>query len=237
MTSYFDPIVKIVKYFSHYFFIKKYTNITIEDWSIWIRKELIKTDIESVRKTANILTEKLCQIKERIPPKHHSVLKEIIFWIDQPTSGLSCIVYHISEQWLTENGYNPIKAKSIEITDVNRFVEWEATQPWFVLHELAHAYHHQVITHEYEPLIQAYQHAKAQGLYQWVQRNNGSITTSYAIKDVKEYFAELSEAYFGESDFYPFNRQQLKKYDYQGYLAIESAWDIAMSEIGDAKQQ
>lgn len=233
MIDYFDPIVKILEFVSHYFFISKYTKITIEGWNVWIRKKLIKKDLESVVKAASILTEKLCQIEERIPSKYHSVLKEIVFWIDQPTSGLSCMVYHVSDRWLKEHGYNPIKAKSIEITDISRFIEWEATQPWYVLHELAHAYHHQVISYDYEPLIQAYQHAKDQGLYQIVQRNSGTITTAYAIKNVREYFAELSEAYFGESDFYPFNRQQLKIYDYQGYLAIQSAWNIPISAIGE----
>ena len=42
-----------------------------------------------------------------------------------------------------------------------------------------------------------------------------------------EYFAELSEAYFGENDFYPFNREELKAFDLEGFEAIESLWNVA----------
>ena len=41
----------------------------------------------------------------------------------------------------------------------------------------------------------------------------------------REYFAELSEAYFGENDFPPFTRIDLQLFDLQGYEAIEAAWD------------
>jgi hypothetical protein len=31
--------------------------------------------------------------------------------------------------------------------------------------------------------------------------------------DFLKYFADLTEAYFGKNDFFPFNREDLKKYD------------------------
>jgi hypothetical protein len=40
----------------------------------------------------------------------------------------------------------------------------------------------------------------------------------------KEYFAELSEAYFGKNDFYPFVRGELKVHDPVGYRLMEEAW-------------
>jgi hypothetical protein len=40
----------------------------------------------------------------------------------------------------------------------------------------------------------------------------------------KEYFAELTEAYFGKNDFFPFERADLKKYDPTGYKLMQDVW-------------
>lgn len=51
------------------------------------------------------------------------------------------------------------------------------------------------------------------------------------ILNEKEYFAELTEAYFGKNDFYPFTRAELKTHDPKGYRMIEAVWKIS-SEKG-----
>ena len=46
-----------------------------------------------------------------------------------------------------------------------------------------------------------------------------------AIKEVNaQYFADLTEAYFGKNDFFPFNREDLKKYDPTGYQLMKTVW-------------
>ena len=40
----------------------------------------------------------------------------------------------------------------------------------------------------------------------------------------KEYFAELSEAWYWENDFQPFDRAELETFDPQGAAAVEAAW-------------
>ena len=37
-------------------------------------------------------------------------------------------------------------------------------------------------------------------------------------------FAELSEAYFGRNDFYPFTRKELEKHDPAGYRLMRETW-------------
>ena len=39
-----------------------------------------------------------------------------------------------------------------------------------------------------------------------------------------EYFAELTEAYFGRNDYEPFDRSGLRAFDPLGYAVIESVW-------------
>ena len=37
------------------------------------------------------------------------------------------------------------------------------------------------------------------------------MTKHYALTDQKEFFAEMSESFFGMNDFFPFNRAELKQ--------------------------
>ena len=57
-----------------------------------------------------------------------------------------------------------------------------------------------------------------------VDHANGTMQRAYALTNEKEYFAELTEAYYGFNDFYPFNREQLQAFDPAGYLLVEQAW-------------
>ncbi len=47
---------------------------------------------------------------------------------------------------------------------------------------------------------------------------------AYALTNELEYFAELSEAYLGKNDFYPYNRKQLEQYDPDGYAIMKNIW-------------
>ena len=69
-----------------------------------------------------------------------------------------------------------------------------------------------------------FQQAVASGKYESVEHNNGSSQRAYALTNDKEYFAEITEAYYGTNDFYPFNREQLKTFDPAGYSLVEQAW-------------
>lgn len=204
----------------------EYTQQIVEGWNVNINRKLLKEDTETTKKAIDLLALKLKIVKAAIPVEHHLALTQTVFWLEKDTTDFYGMVYHPSSKWLKEHGYNPKKARAIEISNIQNFIKRDATQPWHVLHELAHVYHHQVITYDFQPIIKAYKHAKTQGLYQRIPRNNGQIMAAYAITNFKEYFAELTEAYFGNNDFFPFNREQLKGYDNQGYLAIKKAWKI-----------
>jgi len=46
------------------------------------------------------------------------------------------------------------------------------------------------------------------------------------LTNKKEYFSELTEAYFGRNDFYPFSRSDLKEYDPVGYQMMVDCWGL-----------
>ena len=59
----------------------------------------------------------------------------------------------------------------------------------------------------------------------YTQPNQWTKTTDvYCMVTVWEYFAELCEAYWGENDYYPFNKEQLKEHDPEGFAMMESIW-------------
>ncbi|MEO1802340.1 MAG: hypothetical protein AAFR62_18295 [Cyanobacteria bacterium J06629_2] len=198
----------------------------IQGWEVKISRQLWVEEREVTRQAIALLDIKLNKVKSVVPAKHHDFLTSVIIWVEKDTPGFSGMVYHLSAKWLEEHGYNPNKARAIEIAKINSFIDRTATQPWHVLHELAHAYHHQVIGKDFVPIIEAYDLAVSQGLYRQVPRNTGSIVNAYALNSYSEYFAELTEAYFGENDFFPFTKQELIQYDPIGYQAIEQAWEI-----------
>src|SRR5262249_31041136 len=84
-------------------------------------------------------------------------------------------------------------------------------QPMVLLHELAHAYHDQVLGFD-EPRIQeAWKRFKDSGKYEQVLHISGKPRRHYGLTDHNEFFAEMTESFFGTNDFYPFVRGELKK--------------------------
>ncbi|MEL6930391.1 MAG: hypothetical protein AAFO95_17395 [Cyanobacteria bacterium J06600_6] len=205
----------------------EYETRNIQGWDIKINRQLWVEEREVTQKAIALLDNKLIKIKNVVPLKHHNFLTSVTIWVEKDTPGFSGMVYHLSAKWLEQHGYNPNKAKAIEIANINSFIDRSNTQPWHVLHELAHAYHHQIIGKDFPVIIDAYNHAVNTGLYQQVPRNTGDkLWSAYALNSYSEYFAELTEAYFGENDFFPFTQQELEQYDPIGYQMIKEAWQV-----------
>lgn len=62
------------------------------------------------------------------------------------------------------------------------------------------------------------------GKYDKVERIGSGVERHYALTNEKEYFAELTEAYFGKNDYFPFTRAELVEFDPQGFELIQEAW-------------
>jgi hypothetical protein len=74
-------------------------------------------------------------------------------------------------------------------------------------------------------------------LYDSVRYVHGGTKRAYAAENPKEYFAELSEAYFGQNDFYPFTRADLKRHDGVGFRLMEQVWGQPLDGVSDASLQ
>lgn len=122
---------------------------------------------------------------------------------------------------------NPEKAGCVEIGNAHEFLAWEHDQPWMVLHELSHAYHFHILKFDNVHVKAAYEAAKASGKYESVLHVSGKKEKHYGMTDPQEFFAELSESYWGTNDFFPFVRAELAEYDAASYEVVKRMWTAA----------
>jgi dipeptidyl-peptidase-4 len=93
-----------------------------------------------------------------------------------------------------------------------------------MLHEMAHAWHDQIITFKDPEILAAFQSAVESKKYEEVLHMNGRIRRHYSLTDHKEYFAEGTEAFVGTNDFYPFVRPELKQHDPELHSLLQKIW-------------
>ena len=97
-------------------------------------------------------------------------------------------------------------------------------QPWSILHELAHAYHDQVLGFDEPRLVAAWQQFRASGNYTSVLTSYGAMREHYGINNAKEFFAEMTESYFGSNDFFPFVAGELKQAEPGIFALLAAIW-------------
>ena len=200
----------------------QYEKRSIEGWTIFVNKDLLADGTELGSKALELLEAKLYEVGRVVPEKACEELRRVPIWLgveDGSSAG-----YHPSREWLRANGYNPDKAKSVEIGNASRFLFWSFDQPGTVLHELAHAYHDRVLGYDHEGIRAAFRAAVEGGRYERVLRFNGREERAYALENDQEYFAEGTEAFFGTNDWYPFVRAELLRHDPKLFEVLEEVW-------------
>jgi len=204
----------------------RYERRHIEGWTVLLNRELLDEHGALAERVLRHLQNHLYRITFVVPESALERLRQVPIWVEYRNrpERHPCMCYHPSAAWLKANGFNPEKAGSVELAGAENFLKWTHDQPWMVFHELAHAYHHQVLGHGHPVIRKAYEQAKAGGTYDKVLHINGSTPRHYAMNNDQEYFAETAEAYFGTNDFYPFTRAELKQHDPEAYRMHERLW-------------
>jgi len=213
----------------------RYDVVDVAGWTVHIRKELAgapETDA-----ALKLLDVQLKQIVEVVPKKAVEHLKTVQLWFSPEYPGFKPRAeYHPGADWLRENGRDPAMVRGIEFTNIRIFAAETRRMPNFALHELAHAYHDQVLSGGFanKDVAEAYQRSKASKTYDDVERQDseGKRTRgrAYAMTNPMEYFAELSEAYFAKNDFFPFDRSELTQADPKAVAMLEAAWKVGQSD-------
>lgn len=119
----------------------------------------------------------------------------------------------------------PPKEDAVEISDlIVATGSLRKEQPLMLAHEYAHAYHHHADSDLRAAITAQYVAAVRSGDYDRVRRSDGAMGRAYALRTEHEYFAEISEAYLGTNDWFPFTREQLLAHDPDGHALARQAW-------------
>jgi hypothetical protein len=198
----------------------------LEGWRILVNKNFAKDNGALCQETLTLLRHQLYQIPRKVPAEAVAKLKKVKIWVEEAEPNHPCMAYHPDAGWLRRHNMNPDKARCVELANAKNFLSWTKAQPYMVLHELAHAYHHQFLDGGYEnaEIAAAFKTAKEGKKYESVLHIRGKTQRAYALNNPMEYFAEASEAFFGTNDFYPFVSTELREHDQEFYSLLEKLW-------------
>lgn len=206
----YDPVVK-----------------NIEGWTVSVEPALLDGayQAEGARALA-MLANHLQRIKILVTSPQLEKMQAVEIWIEHAHPRLAAMQYHPSKDWLVSHNHDPRLAKTVHITHAAELLSRDQMlkHPAVILHELAHAYHDQVLSFEDPRIIEAYEQAKQAGTYEKVLLYTGEKVRHYALTDHKEYFAEGTEAYFYRNDFYPFVRAELNEHDPALHALLQEIW-------------
>lgn len=203
----------------------RYEQQNIQGWKVYVNRRLLEDHRELGQQAIELLGVKLYDIRRAVRPKALAKLREVPIWLEFEDRGFPCACYHPSRQWLADHGYNPEKAKAVEIANAATFLKWTLHQPSMVLHELTHAYHDRFLGGYGAPrIVAAYNRALEAKRYEAVLYYDGQKKPAYAMKAPEEYLAELTEAWFGANDFYPFVRPEVVEHDPEGAQMLQEVW-------------
>lgn len=200
----------------------------IEGWTVHVDPSLLEggDNEENGKQALSMLANNLERIRLLIPEKILGDMQTLEIWIEHEHPTLGAMQYHPSLQWLVANKHDPRLAKKVHITRASDLYSRQQLlkHPLVVLHELAHAYHDQILSFDNPEIIEVFESSRDKGLYREVLLYTGKKVRHYGLTNHKEFFAEATEAWFYRNDFYPFVRAELEEYDPELYQLMKTIW-------------
>lgn len=210
------------------------TTRLIEGWTVRVDDRLLASqNKEPGTRILKSLEGRLSDIGAVVRPDRLAKLRGITIVLDMTHGKLVPMQYHPGAAWLEENGYAADLVRCVHIPVASALVEPRQinVQPWCVLHELAHAYHDQVLGFDDARIRECYERYKASGHGDAALLISGGRVRHYALTDHKEFFAEMTEAYFGTNDFFPFNRAELMEAEPEIYELMKRTWGPVRTRV------
>jgi len=175
----------------------RYTIKTLAGWQVYVHNALLPggEHAETGAAAMKRLTGAMVRVKSWISAGPLAKLLKVKIWLELnstkgPYGGTSAYQYHPGLDWLIDMDFNPEKHKCVEFGNAaslaGRSDDRSAT---VLLHELAHAYHDQILSFDNPDVLAAHKRAREEGKYppgDWVVRANH-----------KEFFAGVTTRYFG----------------------------------------
>ena len=207
----------------------------IEGWKVYVHRELLaggkhcETGVGALRQ----LTYGLAKTRQMVAAEPLKKLQKVNIWLEvDSTNGkhgrTSGYQYHPAADWLKKMDFHPKKVKCVEFGNAASLAkrsDFKTVQ--VTMHELAHAYHDQVLSFDNPDVLAAHKRAGEEGKYpprDWVVRANH-----------KEFFAGLTTRYFESEE----QRKALVERDAVFEKKLTQYWDkpkaLFETPLGDAK--
>ncbi len=199
----------------------------LEGWIVHIDQRLLEgPDRELGDNAVRLLASRLDDVKRVLSADKAARLQRVPIWLDRTHGKLTSAQYHPSTAWLEDHGYAPEMARCVHIPDAAAYTSprHQSIQPWSILHELAHAYHDQELGFENAEIKAAWQKFSDSGKYKSVLYIEGNHREHYGLTNAQEFFAEMTEAFLGTNDFFPFNRGELRHEEPEIYELLKKVW-------------
>ncbi len=201
--------------------------LDLQGWTVHADARLVSGEFKEIgTRSLSMLSNHLERLTILLPEKQLAEMRKMEIFIEHSHPELGNMQYHPDLDWITEHGYDPRLVKKVHIPQAAELLSRQQMlkHPAVILHELAHAYHNQVLGFEEPEIIKAYDDAMKKGIYQKSLLYTGDTVKHYATTNHKEYFAEATEAYLYHNDFYPFVRAELNQHDPAAYAIMEKIW-------------
>lgn len=203
------------------------TERRIQGWRVRVDDRLLAPANEALGRRALLMLEaQLADIKDVLASDRLEKVQAVPIVIDLTHGELRSMQYHPNPQWLEDHGYARDLAKCVHIPNTTYFTSRRVhrDQPWAVMHELAHAYSDQVLGSDKAEIGAAWKKYCDSGHGKSVLRIEGRRMPHYALTNQAEFFAEMTEAYLGRNDYYPFNHAELAEAEPEIYALMKTIW-------------
>lgn len=206
----------------------RFQKIEMEGWTVEVEQILVEDGqhAEAGAKALRVLGDKLREISVLLPADRLERMRKMKIVMEWHNERLSSMQYHPSRGWLRDNGYPEELHQAVHIPRAEALLGRLPIQhqPMVILHELSHAWHDQVLDFDHPGIMKVWENFKATGQYEDCLHISGRNRRHYGLTNQKEFFAEMTEAYFGCNDFYPFVRPELKKDLPEVYELMQEVW-------------
>ena len=203
-------------------------------WTVRVDDRLLATNSNALGERAlKLLEARLIVIAAVMSDEPLKRVREVPIQIDLTHGDLEAMAYHPSAEGLRRGGYDTNLAKCVHVPDAGYFASpFEAfRQPMVILHELAHAYHDQVLGTDEPRIKQAWTKFRDSKRYESVLMNIGRTREHYGLVNHEEFFAEMTETYFGENDFFPFVAGELERAEPEIFALMCDIWGPLPSRL------
>ena len=175
-----------------------YTVKNIEGWKVHVHNDLLPGGKHAETGAAALqrLKGDMIQVRRWMPDEPLKKLLKVGVWLEVdstngPYGRTPTFHYHPEKDWLEKMDFHPGKHKCVEYSRAEALVNKKKRSSKTLLHELAHAYHDQILTFDDPDVLAAYKRCVEGTAYperDWVK------------SDHKEFFAGVTTRYFGTEE-------------------------------------